>query len=453
VRYVTHLVCATAGTIGFQINVVGMARRGTLSRTVLSLFTLLVGVLWGPNRGWAQQENQFGGQDRANAARQMIILGVQQGIATLPPMSGQAFSYEYDPASDTYVRSKRLGPTSLRSPQTVGAGHLSLRVATSYFDLGDNLGPIPYRVQSDQPLPGQTQPLAGVALLGLNASAKVGVINVAATYGIMNRLDMTVVLPIVIVDAHASQVFSSATAGLSQPPNRAKLASVPIVNGDVGGALQTLENAIKPGGPLVLREESFSDMGFAFNGGTHAGVGRISVGGNGTLYANKLVQVSCAPEFFFPSPSEAQFAGSDSAAILPRLVAAFTVASALKLHVDAGYDYDFDHDELRRFTWDTGASIPGENISFDFGMGGSKFNQGIQWTPTVAKGARVQVFPATTATALGDTRLGDNFVDFLAGFKVRITEQLVVSGAVSVPVTNDGFRAAAVGTLALEFYL
>lgn len=411
---------------------------------------LLAGVLWGPARGRAQK-NQFGGQDRADAARQMIILGVQQGIATLPPMSGQAFTYEYDPASDTYVRSKRLGPTVLRSPQTVGAGHLSLRVATSYFALTGSPGPIPYHIQSDEPLPGQTQPLTGVALIGLNASAKVGVINLAATYGLTNRVDMTLVLPIVIVDAQASQIFSSARAGLSQPPSRAKIASVPIVNGDVAAALQTLDNALRPGGPLVLREETFSDLSYAFNGGTHAGVGRISVGANALLYADKRFQLAGAPEFFFPSPSEDNFAGSQSAAIFPRLVAAFAVASALKLHADAGYNYDFDHDELRSFTWDAGASIPGENVTFDFGMGGSKFNQGIQWTPPVAKGI-IQI-PEGTATALGDTRLGDNFVDFIAGIKLRITERLVASGGVSVPVTDEGFQPAAVGTLALEFYL
>lgn len=430
-----------------------MAPCETTGRWTLLSVALLAGVCGWPVRGRAQIENQFGGQDRADAARQMIILGVQQGIGTLPPMSGQAFSYEYDPASDTYLRSKRLGPTALRSPQTVGAGHLSLRVATSYFELADSLGPIPYHVQSDEPLPGQTQPLSGVALIGLNASAKVGVVNVAATYGLSNHVDMTLILPIVVVDAHASQVFSSSRAGLSQPPNRAKIAAVPIVNGDVAAALRTLENGLRPGGPLVLREETFSDQGFMFNGGTHSGVGRISVGANMRLYADKRVQLACAPEFLLPSPSEDNFAGSQSAAVLPRLVAAFAVASALKLHVDAGYNYDFDHDELRSFTWDAGASIAGEKVALDLGFGGSKFNQGIQWTPTVVKGAQIQVFPATTATALGDTRLGDNFVDFIAGVKLRIRERLVVSGAVSVPVTNEGFRAAAVGTLALELYL
>src|SRR5262249_26444966 len=152
----------------------------------------------------------------------------------------------------------------------------------------------------------------------------------------------------------------------------AKVFLAPIINGDVRGALRTLDDRLKPGGPLVLREETFTDLGIAFNDGTHAGVGRISVGAKDLVYSGKRVQVAVAPEFFFPSPNEGEFAGSDSAAILPRLIAAFPLADRLKLHVDAGYDFDFDHDELRRFVWDTGVSVPGKNLTLDCGVGGSK---------------------------------------------------------------------------------
>src|SRR5882672_5366874 len=64
---------------------------------------------------------QFGAQCRADAASKMIVLGVQQGISSLPPTSGQSFSYEFNPELDTYVTSERLGPTSFRAPQTIGA--------------------------------------------------------------------------------------------------------------------------------------------------------------------------------------------------------------------------------------------------------------------------------------------------------------------------------------------
>ncbi len=49
----------------------------------------------------AQQDRYgFGSQFRADAARRMIVLVVQQGIDSLPPVSGQAFGYDYDLPAD-----------------------------------------------------------------------------------------------------------------------------------------------------------------------------------------------------------------------------------------------------------------------------------------------------------------------------------------------------------------
>ena len=101
--------------------------------------------------GWAQAPQgavgfaelaRLGGQDRADAAGRMIALAVQQGIDALPPASGQSFTWTFDPRRDTPVRSRYLGPTVLRTPDTIGRGRLALRVAASYFELDDTLGPI-----------------------------------------------------------------------------------------------------------------------------------------------------------------------------------------------------------------------------------------------------------------------------------------------------------------------
>jgi len=55
-------------------------------------------------------------------------------------------------------------------------------------------------------------------------------------------------------------------------------------------------------------------------------------------------------------------------------------------------------------------------------------------------------------TPVESNRLGDNFVDFLAGLKIRLGEKSVLFGAVSVPVNEEGVRPAAVGTVAIEIY-
>jgi hypothetical protein len=390
--------------------------------------------------------NQFGGQQRADAASEMIVLGVQQGISSLPPTSGQSFTYTFDPKLGTYVPSTQLGPTSFRSPQTVGAGKFSFRFATSYFELSDTKGPIPYQVNEP---PGAA---VGVAALGLQTDAKVGLINLSLNYGFTNRFEIMFNVPIVIVDAQASQIFT--TSQPTGPPKTAPLSGVPIQPGPIGNSIAYLNQAIQLGA-LHYRNESLSTLGFDFNDGTHAGVGRMSVAGKAVLYGDKIVQVAAMPEFFFPSPNEAEFAGSESAAILPRLVAAFNLTDAAKLHVDAGYDYDFDHNELRRFVWNFGPSLALGWATFDAGVGGSKFNEGVQWTPSTAP-FTAQGAPAGTTSgtiqALGDTRLGTNFIDALAGVKVRLNDRSVISGAVNVPLNNEGFRAAAVGTLAFELY-
>lgn len=411
---------------------------------------VLVGVVAGvvglSAAAFAQNPNQFGGQSRADAVSKMIVLGVQQGISSLPPTSGQSFTYELDPKLDTYVSSELLGPTALRSPQTIGAGRFSVRVAGSYFELADTKTPITFVINDPPGTP------FGVAKIGLQANAHVGLLNVGGNYGITDRFEVTLNVPIVTVDAHASQIYSALTSERNLPANQAQLGGVTIdPSTGVAEAEGLLNSELQSGKDLFVRRDSFNALGFDFNEGRHVGVGRISIGGKAVVYANKLVQIAFAPELFLPSPHQDEFAGSNSVAILPRVIGAFKVTEPVWLHLDAGYDYDFDKNELRRFVWNGGTSVAITGATFDFGVGGSTFNEGIQWTPATAPFTDPAGQPATIE-ALGSTRLGRTFIDALGGVKVRVANKTVLSGSVNVPLNNDGFRAAAVGTLAVEQY-
>ena len=384
--------------------------------------------------GWAQASGgQTGTQYRADAAARTIVLAVQQGIDALPPTSGQSFTWRFDPQLDVPVRSRYLGPTVLRTPDTIGQGRLALRVAASYFGLDDTLGPIDHFRMNDN---GQTE----YDKFGTSVSARVGVISMAATYGLTSQWDVTMNLPLVVVDAQAEEIYSTLPGRLAGADTIADLNRL-------------LQPGCKQPGCLSLRRETFTALRFSFPEGTHTGVGRISVGAKGAVYSRGPLSVALAPEFFFPSPNEGQLAGSGTAAILPRAVAGFEVADRLRLYLDFGYDYDFDNDELRAFVWNAGASMPGERFTFDLGVGGSKFNSGLIWTPAVARDAVIPgVSPGSTVTPVEGNRLGDNFVNFLAGLKVRLVGKSVLEGAVSVPVNNEGVRPAAFGTLAVEQY-
>ena len=210
---------------------------------VLGLLLLLSFLM----TGGAQAEgnpNQFGGQDRSNAASEMIVLGVQQGISSLPPTSGQSFTYTFDPDMRTYVPCEQLGPTSFRSPQTVGAGRFSFRVATSYFELANTKAPIPYL--AEQP-PGTPFAVIG---FGQQAHAKVGLLNLSMNYGLVNRFEVMLNLPVAIVNAQANEIFTSGQA--AGAPNQAPVDGPPVLrdamgNPDVKATVGLLNQALQTG--------------------------------------------------------------------------------------------------------------------------------------------------------------------------------------------------------------
>ncbi len=414
--------------------------------------------------------NQFGAQDRANAISLMTVLAVQQGISSLPATSGQSpkFVYDFDLDAGSWVPSLVLGPTVLRSAETIGAHTFTLRYGVSYFELAKTFQPIEYLVEFEPSAQGAR---AGVVGLGARTDVNVTVMNLAMSYGLTPWVELTFNLPVTVVRAQASQISSTIQNLAGVPPADAKVAGVltktPLPSDPAGrataisGLSREFGKRISPScqlGPdtcLTYREDSFTALGFDFNDGTHTGVGRISLGGKALLYSSRWAQLALMMEFFAPSPSQAQFAGPDSAAILPRGIVAVPAANWLRFHGDIGYDYDFSESALRRLTWTTGASVPFEQFEFDLGIAGSEYDTAIRWTPTVAHGVADAALgvPASTLTALGDNQLDDNFIDFIGGLKLRLATNWFLSGAVDVPLNNAGFRPVALGTLALEYHV
>jgi len=412
-------------------------RTRSVTRRIASFIAVCVGGCVVAPVSFAQ-DGHLGGQARADAARRMIVLAVQQGISSLPPASGQALVYEYDHEQDTYARSAQLGPTALRSTRTVGRGRLSLRVAVSYLDIDERFDAITYLVEPEDP-GGLTPRTFGK--LGLDAQARVGVVSLAATYGLTPFVDVSLMVPVTLVQASAGQSFTTDSRTLGVKPGEAKWTG--FRNRD------DLEEALALG-VLAVRRESFRSLGFDFNDGTHVGVGRISLAGRAVVFHDERWRLGLAQELLLPSPSENEFAGSESLALLPRVIGEVWIAGPLRLLADVGYEYDTRRAELRRFVGSGGVHLGAETYSVDVGLTGSVYDTPIRWTPQEARGLANADFPATRLQAQQRATLGDDFVDFVAGIKLRLASNAVLSGAVSVPLNDQGFRPAAVGTLALE---
>ncbi len=414
--------------------------------------------------------NQFGLQDRANAARRMIVLAVQQGISSLPPAAAQSFSYEYDADSDGLRRSQQPGPTVLRSPRTLRQGKLVVRANVSYFELSDTFGAIDYLVEFEEPFEDGSQPTL-VAGFGLGVGANVTLINLATSFGIMRGSELSLHVPIVIVQARASQLSSVILANADSPVGTVQAAG-PFLPNPLSGDSDTraaqvtqlrtaFSNSLAPpygdcsDGPdrcLTFRSDPVGTLDVDFPDGTQLGIGRIGLAGKSRIFESPHFQLALAAELLLPSPNEDRFAGTDSFAVQPLLIGQWRIPVDLLAHLlfDVGYEHDFSEAELRRAVWHVGAAIPFRQVSFDVGLAGSHFDRAVRWSPNETRGVGPGGLPVKL-TALEGTSLGKSFIDLIAGTKVELVDQLLLAGAVTVPLSSDGLRPAAFGTIALEY--
>lgn len=391
--------------------------------------------------------NQFGAQDRADAATRLIALSVQRAISSLPPPSGQTPTYTYDPRFDTYAVSHQLGPIVFRTPRTIGKGTFTLRTSTSYFELSEGFSPAAYVVRNAA----NGAPI-GFTRFGLDVDAHVGLVAVAADYGLTNWLQAGLVLPIAIVDAEARQVVAISEDDADLPPGQAAVRALP--------SLEVFDALIENRG-LLYRTESFDPPGSRFDSGdprfregTFAGVGRIALAAKARLPSLGPFEFGFEPQVLFPSPSEEQFAGSDSVALVGRILARLPFGERGSLLGDVGYDYDFEFAELRRFVWSVGGSVAMPGVTLDLGFGGSSYDEGITWTPRTAAADPTMRYPAGfVLESLDDNTAGTHPIDFLAGVKVKVASRVFLTGAVNVPVGDEQGEPTAAGTIGVEVYL
>ena len=346
--------------------------------------------------------------------------------------------FEWDPVLDTYVQSRDLGPISFRTPATIGRGRFSLRAGLSYLELSERFGPVDYEFAFKDDAGHPTQQTS-YERIGLYARARVGVLNVSATYGWTDRIETSVVLPVTLVDLEARQTFLTGSG---------------LQTSYLGvGSRADLDGAVASGSRQT-RTQPLQAMGAPnLPTGNQLGFGRAGLLAKIVALATSRARVAFAPELYLPSPSEAEFAGTGTFSIFPRAVASLSPGVPhLRLFADVGYEYDFDIAPLRRFAWDVGGALSFPGLLFDAGVGGSKYDQGISWTTRSASAPRTGDLAPYDVHALGNTDVGTNLVDFLGGFRIQTSSRSVVGASILVPLTQDGFRPGVAGTLTGEYY-
>jgi hypothetical protein len=401
---------------------------------------------------------QFGRVLSSNI-RDAILIRNQQIISSLPPSSPQGVIYEYDTQLDTYVATRSAGATAFPSPETLAPQRLAVRADLSYFSLRPLQKRTTYFINVDLSALGDQVPrfIQGSTKYGVSASARTTILSLAASYGVTDAIEVELTAPITWVSATAGFEYLASPAGKCSNSSVFALVGGPYSDVCLDDTPSVLDRRIASG-DAVFKHGPLSNLGINGLGGeTNLGLGRVGAGVKARLFHSRGVDVALLGTLLFPSPSQAELAGTNTWALYPQLISSLGIADDIRALATVGYNADMTLNELRSFAWSSGVSwnvTP--SLSVDVGLSGSLYNEGLKVFSEHGKASADlggdfagQTLDISYQT-LDAERLARNFVDAVVGIKYGITDHLRISGTTTVPIVNVEFRPYAVGAIALE---
>jgi outer membrane putative beta-barrel porin/alpha-amylase len=181
-------------------------------------------------------------QDQLNRVGALINAAVATQLTTYPVgYSSGGFTYTFDPTTNTDRRtSPSFGPSFAERPQTIGRGHWNFaanyqRMTFDSLDGRDLTGQIHFYFQHNdccgQP-PGGTPNVPvfeeDIIETTLNMELSADIVALSANYGVTNRFDVGVVVPIAHIDMNASLGAQLFRLGSENSPNFPAVGGTPI---------------------------------------------------------------------------------------------------------------------------------------------------------------------------------------------------------------------------------
>ncbi|MGH9196798.1 MAG: transporter, partial [Acidimicrobiia bacterium] len=349
-------------------------------------------------------------------------------ISTLPGLS-----YRYNPDLQAFERSSgSLGPVYVERPQTVGRGKLDIGIAYLYINFdeldGDDLDGLAFRglehndccsAANPPPSPGDPSFEQDTADLFFDQfDIESHVVSLFATYGITDRWDVNILLPII----HTSLEVDA----------RAEL------NNESG----TGTHIFDPSGRTVDRR-SIDD--------SKTGVGDLQLRTKYHLYSNGGFNLASGLNLRLPTGDEDDFQGLGDTTVTPF----FSVAQEygrFDFHLAAGVEINADDTERSRVRYAAGVTTGiTESLAFLVDVIGHSnvTDQDISVTvPTFVNEGDTSTADESTRTVPGE--LHTDIVDLALGFKVAFPHSLVGFAGVFVPLNDDGLRADVIPTANIE---
>jgi hypothetical protein len=287
--------------------------------------------------------------------------------------SVSGFTFAFDPSLGTFLRTtESLGPLFAERAPTLGGGKLNLHFSYTFFTYdtfaGNSLSHFPVTARHEPDVIGfpdtREQFEFDTVRIDLDIKLRVQIFAFAATYGITDRLDVGIFLPITSVDmdvkSHARVVVS--------PSNTL----FPNVHTFVGGP------------------ESPDDAahGHAF------GLGDVVLRAKYSLLKGGVIDVSGAFLTTLATGNHQDFLGSGATTLRPFLVLSRTLFEVLTPHLNIGYEFNLDrgHQSAVQYalgfdvgtpTWTVAGDLLGSHEPAGDGIGDHILNGslGVKWNP------------------------------------------------------------------------
>lgn len=342
-----------------------------------------------------------------NQLNQLIASQVRPFPIT--PSAG-GITFEFDPAQGTYREtSETLGPLVTERPQTLGKGQFSLGLAFTYFEYDEFEGKDLSNLQATALhdffiIPPNDSPQSfenDVVAIDFDVDLRIASLALSGVYGIADRLDLSVIIPIIDVDM---DVNANATVVVSE------LNPFPGVH-----RFDPLQGGDKP-------TDSAS--------GSATGIGDILLGAKYHWLGRDKYDVSGAVRLKLATGDEDNFLGTGTTSIQPFLIGSYRIYDTPTIHANArtnlGFEVDFDDSERNEFIYTAGVDVG---------------------NPTITG-----VVDLIGRHELDDNDgIGEDIIDVAVGLKWSPIKNLIFSGNVLLPANDQGLRSDIIGTVGVEY--
>jgi hypothetical protein len=345
-------------------------------------------------------------------------------ISTLPGLS-----YRYNPDLQAFERSSgSLGPVYVERPQTLGRGKLDIGLAYLYLNFdeldGNELDGLAFRDLEHNdccaapPSPGDPRFEIDTADLFFDQfDIESHVVSLFATYGITDRWDVNILLPII----HTSLEVDARA----------------VLNNESGTGTHQFDEG-------VTEERRFIDD-------SKTGVGDLQIRTKYHLFSSGGLNLAAGLNQRLPTGDEDDFQGLGDYTLTPF----FSVAQEygrFDFHLAAGVEINADDTERSRVRYAGGVTVGIiEPLAFLVDVIGNSnvTDQDISVTvPTFVNAPGTSEATPSTRTVPGE--LHTDIVDLALGFKAAFPHSLVGFAGVFVPLNDDGLRADVIPTANIE---